>query len=244
MTDWFLGAILTVKRGAEVSAPVTESVVQRKKNINETYDEIVRLAKVRRWPRVPYNFYLNHFICDGQKRHTDLEDAIRLFAFNGECDDFEKWLQDKEKQLKADNRDDTVEAAKVKFEKIVTDLSASRSRLDEIDRRADELLRVNPAPSAKIRSRQKAIQDRWDSINKLRQAKERSLQGASSVELFHRTCDEAKDWMEEKINKLDTEELGRDLRTVQALQRKHQNLERELAPLEEKMNRINHLAAS
>ena len=65
-----------------------------------------------------------------------------------------------------------------------------------------------------------------------------------SVELFHRTCDEAKDWMEEKIDKLDNEELGRDLRTVQALQRKHQNLERELAPLEERVNRINHLAAS
>jgi spectrin beta len=50
--------------------------------------------------------------------------------------------------------------------------------------------------------------------------------------------------MEEKITKLDTEELGRDLQTVQALQRRHQNLERELAPLEERVNRINHLSAS
>ena len=66
----------------------------------------------------------------------------------------------------------------------------------------------------------------------------------SSVELFHRTCDEATEWMEEKITKLDTEELGRDLQTVQALQRRHKNLERELAPLEERVNRINHLSAS
>ena len=50
--------------------------------------------------------------------------------------------------------------------------------------------------------------------------------------------------MEEKITKLDTEDLGRDLQTVQALQRRHQNLERELAPLEERVNKINHLAAS
>jgi len=50
--------------------------------------------------------------------------------------------------------------------------------------------------------------------------------------------------MQEKITKLDTEDLGRDLRSVQALQRRHQNLERELAPLEEKVNRISHLAAS
>lgn len=51
-----------------------------------------------------------------QKRRGDLEDAILLSGFNGECDDFEKWLQEKEKQLRADNRGDTVEAAKLKFE--------------------------------------------------------------------------------------------------------------------------------
>ena len=51
-----------------------------------------------------------------QKRHVDLEAAIRLFAFNGECDDFDKWLQDKAKQLNQDNEGDTVEAAKLNFE--------------------------------------------------------------------------------------------------------------------------------
>jgi spectrin beta len=55
-----------------------------------------------------------------QKRHTDLENAILLFAFNGECDDFDKWLQEKAKQLNADNRGDTVDAAKRKFEVQIT----------------------------------------------------------------------------------------------------------------------------
>lgn len=61
----------------------------------------------------------------------------------------------------------------------MTDLSASRSRLDEIDRRAEELLAVKAASPANIRARVKAIHDRSDTINKLRQAKERSLQGAN-----------------------------------------------------------------
>lgn len=65
-----------------------------------------------------------------------------------------------------------------------------------------------------------------------------------SVELFHRTCDEASDWMNEKMTQLDTAELGPDLKTVQALQRRHKNLERELAPVEEKVNRVNLLANS
>lgn len=68
--------------------------------------------------------------------------------------------------------------------------------------------------------------------------------GASSVELFNRTCDEAKDWMNEKMMQLDAAEWGRDLKTVQALQRRHQNLERELAPIQEKVNRVNLLANS
>ncbi|KAM7288321.1 spectrin beta chain, non-erythrocytic 1 [Ixodes scapularis] len=64
------------------------------------------------------------------------------------------------------------------------------------------------------------------------------------VELFHRTCDDARDWMSEKMQKIDTDEVGRDMKTVQALQRRHENLERELAPLEEKFNRVNLLADS
>lgn len=64
------------------------------------------------------------------------------------------------------------------------------------------------------------------------------------MELFHRTCDEASDWMNEKMTQLDTAELGPDLKTVQALQRRHKNLERELAPVEEKVNRVNLLANS
>ncbi len=109
----------------------------------------------------------------------DLENAILLFAFNGECEDFDKWLQDKAKQLNTDNRGDPVEVSKRKFEQIVTDLSASKSRLDDIDKRAEDLLAAKSAPPANVRARVKAIHDRWDTINKLRQAKERSLQGAS-----------------------------------------------------------------
>lgn len=64
------------------------------------------------------------------------------------------------------------------------------------------------------------------------------------MELFQRTCEEAEDWMLEKMTQLDTALLGQDLKTVQALQRRHQHLERELAPVEEKVNRVTLLANS
>jgi len=68
--------------------------------------------------------------------------------------------------------------------------------------------------------------------------------GRCSVELFNRTCDEAWDWMLEKMTQLDSAELGPDLKTVQALQRRRQYLERELAPVEEKLVQVNQLAES
>lgn len=50
------------------------------------------------------------------RRHALLEDSIRLFGFYRECDDFEKWIKDKEKMLRADDSTDSVETAKRKYE--------------------------------------------------------------------------------------------------------------------------------
>ncbi|KAF5294752.1 hypothetical protein FQA39_LY00236 [Lamprigera yunnana] len=46
------------------------------------------------------------------------------------------------------------------------------------------------------------------------------------------------------MNQLDIYKIGSDLKTVQTLQRRHENLERELAPLEKKVNRVQLLASA
>ena len=46
--------------------------------------------------------------------------------------------------------------------------------------------------------------------------------------------DETKDWIQEKDQTLNNENYGHDLASVQALQRKHEGLERDLAALGEK----------
>ena len=50
--------------------------------------------------------------------------------------------------------------------------------------------------------------------------------------------------MLEKMTQLDTAELGPDFKTVQVLQRQQQHLQHELAPVEEKVDRVNLLAES
>ncbi|XP_048512555.1 spectrin beta chain, non-erythrocytic 1 isoform X2 [Athalia rosae] len=213
-------AVKPIKRKA---VDDSDSVEKRQKKINNTYNELQELAA---------------------KRHALLEDAIRLYGFYRECDDFEKWIKDKEKMLRADDSGDNVETAKRKYEKFLTDLSASGKRVEAIDFAVEDFVDQGHSQLDKVKKRQKHIHQLWEHLNWLKTQKEKSLEGASSVELFNRTCDEAHDWMLEKMTQLDTAELGPDLKTVQALQRRHQHLERELAPVEEKVRRVNLLANS
>uniref|UniRef100_A0A6B2E568 Putative beta chain spectrin n=1 Tax=Phlebotomus kandelakii TaxID=1109342 RepID=A0A6B2E568_9DIPT len=214
---------LTKRRIVSDIVDGSESVEKRLKKICTTYDTLQDLA---------------------QRRHHLLEDSICLFGFFRECDDFEKWIKDKEKMLNSNETNENVEIAKRKFEKFLTDLSASSKRIDALDAAVEDFIQQGHSQLDKIKARQKQIHQMWDHLNYLKAQKEKNLAGASSVELFNRTCDEAKDWMNEKMNQLDAAEWGRDLKTVQALQRRHQNLERELAPIQEKVNRVNLLANS
>lgn len=126
----------------------------------------------------------------------------------------------------------------------MTDLSGSAKRMDALNADVEEFGRQNHSQIDKIKARHRQIVNAWDKLNRLKAQKEKSLEGASSVELFNKVCEEAKDWMSEKMMQLDTAVLGHDLKTVQALQRRHDNLERELAPVEEKVNKVNNLAIS
>ncbi|XP_012280338.1 spectrin beta chain, non-erythrocytic 5 isoform X2 [Orussus abietinus] len=213
----------TVKPIKRKAVNDSDSVEKRQRKINETYKELQELAA---------------------QRHALLEDAIRLYGFYRECDDFEKWIKDKEKMLRADDSRDNVETAKRKYEKFLTDLSASGKRIEAIDVAVQDFVTQGHSQLDKVKARQRHIHQLWDHLNWLKAQKEKSLEGASSVELFNRTCDEAHDWMLEKMTQLDTAELGPDLKTVQALQRRHQHLERELAPVEEKVRKVNLLADS
>lgn len=62
------------------------------------------------------------------------------------------------------------------------------------------------------------------------------LGSAHEVQRFHRDVDETKDWIQEKDEALNNDDLGKDLRSVQALQRKHEGLERDLAALGDKVS--------
>ncbi|KAF9806792.1 hypothetical protein SFRURICE_009479 [Spodoptera frugiperda] len=186
---------------------------------------------------------VNELLTLSAARRAQLEDAIKLYSFFAECDDFDKWIKDKEKMLRADDADDSVDTAKRKYEKFVTDLSAASKRLEHIDAAAEELVQAKHSQAGKATARRNQLRQQWERLLRLKQQKEKTrsislydpqivVSGLCViVELFSRTCDEALDWMAEKEQQLAASSApAADLRTVRALQRRHAQLERELEP--------------
>ena len=68
--------------------------------------------------------------------------------------------------------------------------------------------------------------------------RQEKLTGAHQIQHFNRDADETVSWISEKDLVMSSDDHGRDLATVQALQRKHDGLERDLAALEDKVSNL------
>jgi hypothetical protein len=82
------------------------------------------------------------------------------------------------------------------------------------------------------------LNQKWASLQQLTSERATQLGSAHEVQRFHRDVDETKDWIQEKDEALNNDDLGKDLRSVQALQRKHEGLERDLAALGDKVTKL------
>jgi len=96
--------------------------------------------------------------------------------------------------------------------------------------------------AVRIRQQMDDLNQLWRQLEHKAEQREQQLDSAHEVQRFHRDVDETKDWIMEKDEALDSEDFGRDLRSVQALQRKHEGVERDLAALGDKIKTLDEKA--
>ena len=96
--------------------------------------------------------------------------------------------------------------------------------------------------AVRIRQQIDDLNQRWKALEQRAEEREQQLGSAHEVQRFHRDIDETKDWIMEKCDALDSDDFGRDLRSVQALQRKHDGVERDLAALGDKIRTLDEKA--
>lgn len=89
--------------------------------------------------------------------------------------------------------------------------------------------------AVRIRQQIEDLNARWKALEEQTEQREQQLGSAHEVQRFQHDIVETRDWIQEKNDALDSDDFGRDLRSVQALQRKHEGVERDLAALGDKI---------
>uniref|UniRef100_A0A8C3YBC8 Spectrin alpha chain, non-erythrocytic 1 n=1 Tax=Catharus ustulatus TaxID=91951 RepID=A0A8C3YBC8_CATUS len=202
----------------------------------------------------------------GEKRKGMLEKSCKKFMLFREANELQQWINEKEAALTSEEVGadlEQVEVLQKKFDDFQKDLKANESRLKDINKvakdleseglMADEVQAVQQQvlifSSARLMVHTvatfnsiKELNERWRSLQQLAEERSQLLGSAHEVQRFHRDADETKEWIEEKNQALNTDNYGHDLASVQALQRKHEGFERDLAALGDKVNSLGETA--
>ena len=178
----------------------------------------------------------------GQERTKRLEETHKAFQLVREAQEMTTWIKSKEQQASvADVGEDLeqVEMMQKKFDDFQTDLKNNEQRLTEMNEIAMQLVTLGQTEAAiKIQTQLEEVNKKWSELQTQTTERVQAFERAHEVQRYNHDADETRDWIAEKAEALNIEDLGKDLRSVQALQRKHEGLERDLAALGDKLNAL------
>lgn len=170
-----------------------------------------------------------------------LKQALRLVQFMRECNEVMFWINDKEAFVSSEEFGQDLEHVEVlqkKFDEFQKDLHNHEDKVTEVNNLAEQLVSDGHPEENTIRTRQEELNEAWRRLRDLSLLRQERLFGAHEIQRFNRDADETISWIMEKDAILSSDDYGRDLASVQALQRKHEGVERDLAALEEKISTL------
>lgn len=176
-----------------------------------------------------------------QEKGVKLQQALKLVQFMRECREVMFWINDKDAFVTSEEFGSDLEHVEVlqkKFDEFQKDLQNHEEKVNEINSLAEQLIADGHPEEETIRTKQKEVNDAWQRLRQLSLLRQERLFGAHEIQRFNRDADETISWIQEKDAVLSSEDFGRDLASVQALQRKHEGVERDLAALEEKVTTL------
>uniref|UniRef100_A0A452IVG0 Spectrin alpha chain, non-erythrocytic 1 n=1 Tax=Gopherus agassizii TaxID=38772 RepID=A0A452IVG0_9SAUR len=176
-----------------------------------------------------------------REKGIKLLQAQKLVQYLRECEDVLDWINDKEAIVTSEELGQDLEHVEVlqkKFEEFQTDLAAHEERVNEVNQFAGKLIQEQHPEEELIKSKQDEVNAGWQRLKGLALQRQGKLFGAAEVQRFNRDVDETISWIKEKEQLMASDDFGRDLASVQALLRKHEGLERDLAALEDKVKAL------
>uniref|UniRef100_A0A803TV72 Spectrin beta chain n=1 Tax=Anolis carolinensis TaxID=28377 RepID=A0A803TV72_ANOCA len=190
----------------------------RLKAIQTAYNEVVSLADLRR-----------------QK----LQDALDLYTVFSETDACELWMGEKEKWLEQMEIPDTLEDLDVvqhRFDILEQEMNNLASQIDGVNRAAIGLIESGHPRSGKVRQCQEHLNARWRVFQEMVAQRRKAVDFALSLHNYCVDCEETRKWILEKTKVIEsTQDLGKNLAGMIAMQRKLYGIERDLAAIQARL---------
>lgn len=168
-------------------------------------------------------------------RSKGLEEAQDILEFNNQLDKMEAWIRDKEVMVQAGDtgRDyEHCQALQRKLDDVDSDMRIDDTRIRNINSLADKLVRQG---HTSVQPRRNDFITKWQNLQGALSQYRETLAGALEVHAFNRDVADTSERICEKALAMETDDVGRNLSGVEALQRKQETLEREMTAVENKL---------
>ncbi|KAK7068041.1 Spectrin beta chain, non-erythrocytic 5, partial [Halocaridina rubra] len=176
-----------------------------------------------------------------EKRAKRLAESLKLYQFLREGEEVGEWLNEQMAIAASEDYGRDVEHVEIliqKFESFYSSLNINEEKLTVIKEKAKMLLDEKHPEPERIREKVDELQQLWDDLKELANARQEALAGAKQVHVFDRNADETISWIAEKDAFISSEDYGHDLETIQGLARRHQGFERDLAAVKEQVESV------
>lgn len=185
---------------------------------------------------------IKQFSSDREKR---LEVQKKYLEFSREVAELHEWIGDQMSIASSEEYGTDVEHVElliIAFDSFVSNITVNEPRIQQCIAKGDELIRDENPQSPLIQIKRDETKQLWDELKDLIIARQDALAGAKQVHVYDRTSDETISWINEKIGDVLSEDFGQDLETIQALRRKHEAFETEIAVVREQVEQVQSVA--
>lgn len=174
------------------------------------------------------------------ERKTVLQEAFRYYMFERDCDELNGWVNEKFKIAKSEEYLDpsNLQAKQQKHSNFENELTAHQPRIENLCSAGQALVQEEHYAKEKIDERIKNIMSQWDSLVDATEQKGSRLKEAAEGQSFNRNLEDIDLWLSECEAQLANEDLGKDLTSVQNLQKKLKDTESDIIARKERIDAI------
>ncbi|VDO10046.1 unnamed protein product, partial [Brugia timori] len=162
------------------------------------------------------------FNVDASERRHQLENSYRLQQFDRDCDEMVGWIKEKLKTAKDDSYLDptNIRGKLQKHLNYEQELKANKNRLDDINLVGSSLVKEKHYAASHVQDRLSEVNGMWDELVDATAKKGAKLKEAGDQQQFNRNIEDIELWLSELEGQLASEDYGKDLISVQNLQKK------------------------